>query len=185
MKIIALNGSARKTGYTAQMISALLEAAASAGAETVSYDLAALDIGNCLGCGACKKLGQGCVVRDGMQDLYDEIAAADAVVLGTPIYFRQMSGQCKTFLDRMYACYGANKRSLGKKKMVFLVSQGYKDPDFYRPYIDNSCNVFSYFDFDLIETLLCYGTNADNCNIKEALLRAGELGALLGQENNQ
>lgn len=46
---------------------------------------------------------RGCVQHDGMTDLYPLIASADALVMATPIYYFNMSGQLKTFIDRCIA----------------------------------------------------------------------------------
>ena len=45
----------------------------------------------------------GCVQHDGMTELYPLIASADALVMATPIYYFNMSGQLKTFIDRCIA----------------------------------------------------------------------------------
>lgn len=63
-----------------------------------------MDLKFCIGCMACQRHGK-CVHNDGMNELYDEIQNADVLVFATPIYFYEMAGQLKTFLDRLHPLY--------------------------------------------------------------------------------
>ena len=80
MKILALNGSARKSGNTAALLEAACEGARAAGAETELIDLYDVDFHGCRGCEACKRLGSpgfgSCAVRDGLSDILEKAKAA-------------------------------------------------------------------------------------------------------------
>ena len=91
MRIIGFNASPRKGGNTAWSMGQVLESAAEAGAETEIFHSSELNISPCKGCLGCTK-GGGCVVADDMQQVYDMLKQADALVLGSPIYMAQMSG---------------------------------------------------------------------------------------------
>ena len=104
MKILALNGSARKSGNTAALLEAACEGARAAGAETELIDLYDVDFHGCRGCEACKRLGSpgfgSCAVRDGLSDILEKAKAADAVFLGSPMYFGDVSGAMRMFVER-------------------------------------------------------------------------------------
>jgi multimeric flavodoxin WrbA len=105
MKIIGFTASPRKKGNTAWAVSKILEGAEEQGAETQSWHFSDLDIKPCHSCFGCKNGDKGCVINDDMQKLYSAILAADALVLGSPVYMGQMSAQAKIFTDRLYAYF--------------------------------------------------------------------------------
>ena len=100
--VIGFNVSPRKNGNTAWSIQQILEGAAEPGAKTQIYHTGDLNISPCLGCLGCVK-GGGCVIADDMQQIYLALKEADALVLGSPLYMAQMSGQAKVFTDRLFA----------------------------------------------------------------------------------
>lgn len=125
MKVIGISGSARENGSTYYLMREMLKAAHASGAETDIYNLAKMEIGSCFGCAECRKTGS-CVRKDDMLILYDALKTADAIVIGTPVYMGEMSGQLKTFIDRCFALKDADRNSLippGKKTAV-IVTQG-------------------------------------------------------------
>ena len=58
----------------------------------------------CLGCLLCQKTGK-CVINDDVKQYLEKISNADILVFATPIYYYCMSGQLKTFLDRLNPLY--------------------------------------------------------------------------------
>lgn len=112
MKILGVVASPRKGGNTEILVSEVLASAREAGAEIDLLPLRDKAISPCDGCKSCHKTGV-CHVKDDMQGIYPRLDAADALVLGTPVYFWTMSAQCKTFIDRTYA-YHFNRRLRGK-----------------------------------------------------------------------
>ncbi len=109
MKVIAVNGSPRKKWNTATMLEHALEGAASRGAQTRLVHLYDLDFKGCISCFACKKKGGEsfgrCAVRDDLAPVLGEIREADALILGSPIYFGEVSGEMRSFLERLlYPC---------------------------------------------------------------------------------
>lgn len=65
--------------------------------------LGRLDIKPCTGCSACMMNEGQCVIQDDMQGLYDKLLAADALIVGSPTYFMDVSGAVKAFIDRTMA----------------------------------------------------------------------------------
>ncbi|MHB9023171.1 MAG: flavodoxin family protein [Armatimonadota bacterium] len=99
MNILGIMGSPRKRGNTHVMLERVLDAARACGAETEIVFLGDLEIQECTGCHACWKPG-ACVKLDDMPALYAKIAACDALVFGTPVYWYAPTALMKAFLDR-------------------------------------------------------------------------------------
>lgn len=103
MKITVFNGSPRaEHGNTHVMVSAFLEGARAAGAETENIFLAKKKIHHCMGCFSCwiKTPGR-CAIQDDMAELLPKLAESDIVVFATPLYVDNVSGLMKNFMDRM------------------------------------------------------------------------------------
>ena len=65
--------------------------------------------------------GKGCIIRDGMDDVYKEFEASDGMVLGTPVYYNSVSSQMKLMIDRSYCLAKAIPIGPGKRKYVTTV----------------------------------------------------------------
>ncbi len=109
MKIIAINGSPRKKDNTATLLEKALEGAANKGAQTKLIHLYDLNYKGCLSCFSCKRLGGKsygkCAVKDDLFDVFDQIEKADALLLGSPIYFGEITGAMRSFLERLFFQY--------------------------------------------------------------------------------
>ena len=104
MKVIAVNGSARKGWNTHILLQKALEGAASKGAQTEMVNLYDLSFKGCLGCLGCKLKGGEvghCIVKDELRPVYDRINECDAFVLGSPIYIGEVTGELRSFYERL------------------------------------------------------------------------------------
>lgn len=103
MKVIGICGSPRK-GNTEWMLDTLLGKIAGNGIETEMVLLRKKRIKCCKGCLKCEEGGVDrkgeCRIGDDMKELLPKLREADAMVLGTPVYFEMLSGTLKNFLDR-------------------------------------------------------------------------------------
>ena len=124
MKIIAFNGSPRKKWNTATLLEKALEGAASCGAETELIHLYDLDFKGCISCFACKtregKSYGRCAVKDDLTPVFRNIKKADAIILGSPIYFGNVSGEMRSFMERLlfpYLTYTDPPQSLFTKRI--------------------------------------------------------------------
>src|SRR5271169_5402101 len=124
MKIIALNGSPRKKWNTATLLKKTLEGAASQGAETKLVHLYDLDFKGCISCFACKTKGGKsygrCAVKDDQTPVFRRIEKADAIIMGSPIYFGSVSGEMRSFMERLlfpYLTYTDPPKSLFPRKI--------------------------------------------------------------------
>jgi multimeric flavodoxin WrbA len=124
MKVIAINGSPRKKWNTATLLEKALEGAASEGAETELIHLYDLNYQGCTSCFACKlKDGKSygkCAMNDELTHVLTKLKDADAVILGSPIYLGNCTGEMRSFLERYifpYLVYSANSVSLYPKNI--------------------------------------------------------------------
>ncbi len=105
MEVIGFNGSARKTSNTATLLQKALDGAASQGASTKLVHLYDLDFKGCKSCFGCKTKGGKsygrCAVNDDLTPILKEVEKADALILGSPIYFWAVSGEMKSFMERL------------------------------------------------------------------------------------
>lgn len=103
MKIVIINGSPKgKESNTNMMVKAFLQGAEAAGAETVNIFLAHKDIKYCKGCHICWQRGPGqCVTKDDMLEVIYQMGSANGIVFASPVYFGNISGLLKVFMDRM------------------------------------------------------------------------------------
>ena len=128
MNIIAINGSPRKHANTATLLEQALQGAAAAlpkgHVQTRLIHLYDLHYTGCRSCFACKRLGGAgygrCNVHDDLLPLLVDISEADALILGSPIYFGSISGQMRSFLERLlfpWLVYDNMGSSLAPRRM--------------------------------------------------------------------
>ncbi|MFD1774305.1 flavodoxin family protein [Paenibacillus rhizophilus] len=105
MKVIAINGSPRKNRNTATLLQEALLGAQAQGAETKLVHLYDLNFKGCASCLSCKRkgsrLGGLCAMKDDLKEVLREILACDALLLGSPIYFGNVTGEIRSFLERL------------------------------------------------------------------------------------
>lgn len=103
-KIVILNGSPRKNGNTSALVKAFTEGAESVGHSVTTFFLDGMDIHGCKGCfGGHSSRECPCVQQDDMMQIYPAVKDSDVVVLATPLYYWNMSGQLRTAVDRLFA----------------------------------------------------------------------------------
>lgn len=122
MKIIAINGSPRRSGNTATLLHKALEGAAAAGAETECIDLYTLNYKGCISCFSCKRKDKEhghCAINDDLTPILEKVREADAVIFGSPIYFMNLTSGLQAFLERFFFSLTIYSREiptvLGKK----------------------------------------------------------------------
>lgn len=121
MKLLGILGSPRRGGNSELLLDQALEGARSKDSETEKVILNELKIAGCQECGGCHKSGE-CVVGDDMQGVYKKIAATDALIIASPIFFGSLPSQVKAMIDR-YQCLWIAKYVL-KKKVSLKVRKG-------------------------------------------------------------
>jgi len=113
MKVLGIVCSPRKKGNTEILVQEALTSARESGAETELLRVSEMKIAPCDGCRTCVQSGE-CRIKDDMQKIYKKLLEADAIILGSPVYFWTVSSQAKTLMDRTYALRYPNHRLKNK-----------------------------------------------------------------------
>ncbi|WP_303238256.1 flavodoxin family protein [uncultured Bilophila sp.] len=100
MKVIGINGSARKDGNTALILRVVFEALEAEGIETELVQLHGRRIDGCKGCFACKGKGECVFAKDDFNECFAQMLAADGIVLGSPVYSADVTSGMKALLER-------------------------------------------------------------------------------------
>lgn len=147
MKIVIINGSPRKNGNTAALCKSFSEGVSSVKEDIdIEYiNLYTLQYSGCRSCFGCKRIKGDtygkCIVKDDLHDLLPRIQQADGIALGSPIYFGDMTGQMRCFLERLLfplSTYEEGYRSIAPKRMpiVMLYTMNVKEQDFINMHYD-------------------------------------------------
>jgi multimeric flavodoxin WrbA len=120
MKVMAFNGSPRKKKWnTVTLLEYTLKGAASVGAETELIQLYDLKYSGCISCFTCKKISRTkdgfCTVKDDLTSVLERVRQADALVIGTPVYYGAESAATRALLERL--CFPYNKYSKDRKSL--------------------------------------------------------------------
>lgn len=125
MKFYAINGSPRKNKNTATLLQAALDGAKSAGATEIEIiHLYGMEYKSCISCFQCKKLGGKsygkCALKDSLSPVLERLAGADGIIFGSPIFYGNITGKMKSFMERLlfpYSVYDAQYSSIAPKRM--------------------------------------------------------------------
>ncbi len=99
MKVLVLNGSPRKDGSTAKLLKQVVEGIAKE--HTVDWiDVYNLSVKPCAGCFRCRPNKECALSEDDAQIIGRQINEADVLIVGTPVYWGNMSGTLKNLFDR-------------------------------------------------------------------------------------
>ena len=149
MKIVAVLGSPRPQGNSSTLARTFLQAAAARGAEITEYLLNQMAFQGCQGCGGCKTKSQTCILEDDLAPVLRAVAGADLLVLASPVYFGDLSGQMKCFFDRTYSYFNPDFscRMPPGKKVVMVLTQANPDPDNFSDIFPRCQRWFTWFGF--------------------------------------
>lgn len=184
-RVLCIAGSPRRHGNSEQLLDALVRGVESAGGHAVRLVAAEAGALPCRGCNACSKTG-ACIQRDGMDEVYAMVDAADAIAVATPVFFATVPGVLKIVFDRCQP-YWARRHVLGepapshKRPGAVLVVGGGGDPFGTGCAITAVKSVFAVLGVSADTVFECVGPDAAS-DIKghpDALKRAEEIGAEL------
>lgn len=110
MKVVAVNGSPKSNGNTAQAIDVAAKELEARGIETEILTIGIQPVRGCIGCGACGRNKNGrCVFDDDITNGFiEKMRGADGILLGSPTHYAGITGSMKSFLDRAFFVGGAN-----------------------------------------------------------------------------
>ena len=101
MRVLLLNGSPRSGGNTAVALAEMEKVFHEEGIETEVVQVGNKAIRGCVACGSCGEKGK-CVFDDLVNEVAPKFAAADGLVVGTPVYYASANGTLVSFLDRLF-----------------------------------------------------------------------------------
>ena len=116
-KVLIIGSSLRANSNSDILAKKVAEGAKDAGHDVEFISLKGKEIKFCIGCLSCQKTKK-CVLNDDVNEIREKVRLADTLVFVTPIYYYEMSGQLKTFLDRMNPLYSSDYHY----KRVYMVS---------------------------------------------------------------
>ena len=127
MKVLAINGSPRKNGNTAILIDAVLEPLRKIHAECEVVSLSGLNIHGCIACLGCRNADPNkprCSQedKDDFKGMIERFLAADAIILGSPVYFGTAVPELMAVLHRVGYAVRASKKPLLRGKIGAAVT---------------------------------------------------------------
>lgn len=103
-KVLIVDSSFRKNGNSAALSAQVARGAEAAGHSVTRLDIARLEIRPCRACYAClAEKAAGCVQKDGMTEAYPLVREAEVIIYSSPVYWFNLCGQLKQFIDRCFA----------------------------------------------------------------------------------
>ncbi len=131
MRITCILGSPRHDGNSAQLAACFMEKAVALGVEITKFELNKMSYSGCQGCCACKTKLDRCILKDDLTKVFADIEKADAIMLSAPVYFGDVPGQVKCFVDRLFNFFKPDyvrnpepSRLAPGRKLVLILSQG-------------------------------------------------------------
>ncbi len=154
MDLVYISGSPRKRGNSNALARYFLDRCREQGADVTSYCLNDLNYSGCQACENCKIIADKCTLDDDLFPVLEHVFAADLVVLASPVYYGDVSAQLKGFIDRTYSYlkprYIVEKfpnRLPRPKTLVFILTQGHRDPDQYADILPRYSKIFKWTGF--------------------------------------
>ncbi|MGI6412408.1 MAG: flavodoxin family protein [Syntrophomonadaceae bacterium] len=192
IKLLGIVGSKRKNGNTAAIVQAANEAARKEGIETEVIFLSDYAIADCNGCEGCKNTYK-CVIDDDMQKIYPRLLEADAIIIGSPTYFYNVTADVKAFIDRCYCfeVFAEDDRSvwmginevLGiKYAVVVAVCEQYSEADMGHT-VEAMVKPLEALGYRVIDTIKAFGLYKPGEALNDAIIlkQAAEAGKKLAK----
>jgi multimeric flavodoxin WrbA/putative sterol carrier protein len=163
-RVVAINGSPHSAiGNTSQMIRMIGEGLSREGVVLEEIFLTDKAIAYCIGCAVCLEKGK-CWRKDDHAGITDALFAADGIILASPVYFKHVTAQMKTFIDRSLA-FGHKPRRASKPGLAVTVSAGLADTATAR-YLEDMLRIYGAFS---LGALVAIGVNMGGFLGKESV----------------
>ena len=137
MRVLGVLGSPRRGGNSEVLARAIIAPLEESGADVTVAELNRLQYRGCQACRACKTTLEHCVLEDDLKPVLEAFRESDVIVLASPVYFGDMTGQMKCFFDRTfenlvpdYAVVDHPSRLAPGKQAVIVVTQAAPDAHF-------------------------------------------------------
>lgn len=123
-KIFIVSSTLRRGGNSELLAYEFGKGAKESGNDVEMITLRDFELKFCIGCLSCQKTGR-CVLFDKMNSFYETVRNSDILVFATPVYYYEISGQLKTFLDRLNPLYSKQNRF----RSVYLLASAAEDDE--------------------------------------------------------
>ncbi len=111
MKVLAINGSPKPNGNTFLALETVSKELEAGGIEVERLHIGNKPVRGCVSCFKCKENGDfKCVIKDSANEWMEKMAAADGLLIGSPVYYAGINGTLKCFLDRAFFAVGSKMR---------------------------------------------------------------------------
>lgn len=107
MKVMLVNGSAKKNGNTAHALQKIEKVLNQEGVQCEWVQLGTTPIADCMGCGKCRETG-ACVISDQINEIAEKAKECDGFVFGTPVYYAHPSARLLAAMDRLFYSASSN-----------------------------------------------------------------------------
>lgn len=153
-RIVVLAGSVRKGGNTDLLAQAFAEGAGKHH-EVEIISVADHEVHPCIGCNSCfTREGHRCFREDDMQQIYDRLQQADALVIASPVYFYGISAQLKAIIDRLHT---PMRNEFSIRKLGLILVGAAEIPDLFDPIILQYRMILRFFHLEDIGMVLIPG----------------------------
>lgn len=121
MKALTLITSSRRNGYTKTIVDRLTIGIQDNGGTNEVLFMDDFDIKYCTGCRACEK-GGGCVLDDDYNEIIAKIRESDYFIFTAPIFYNDLAGHSKMFLDRLGSCNYDPELTIPEIKTLMMIT---------------------------------------------------------------
>jgi multimeric flavodoxin WrbA len=147
MKIVSVLGSPRENANSSMIANRFCTTTHKFAAETKTFVLNDMEHRGCQGCMACKTKLDRCILEDDLTGVLEAVRETDILVLASPVYYWDVSGQLKCFLDRTFSYLvpdfitnPVKSRLVPGKKLLMILTQNNPDEKSFT-------NIFPKFDY--------------------------------------
>lgn len=155
-KVVSILGSPRRNGTSSRIAASFTEEAQRLGADIESFNLNSMDYRGCQGCEMCHTKLDHCVLKDEGTRVLDSMRTADVLVLSSPVYWGDMTGQFKLLMDRMWSHFDVDHSKddpfasrIPQGKTVVLVLSQENNDSAHKDVVERYNEMFSMFGFDV------------------------------------
>lgn len=173
MKLLAISCSPRVGGSCDRLIEEIVSGVKSKNSEVEvdKFKLSSMNIKGCSGCFSCREK-EGCVQRDDMNILYQEIIKSDLILFASPVIMGYITGNGKNFLERLFALRREQYETLipEGKRAVIVLTKGHESETASVSVADSLTNIFNSFGIKTVDRIVESGLEHD-LEIDEKILQ--------------
>lgn len=185
--VVCIMGSPRANGNSSVLVDAFCSSAEEQGAKIKKYQLSEMKYQGCINLFVCKATSDRCGQSDDLTEVLEAVRESDVVVLSSPIYFTNLTGQLKMCLDRWFSFFVPNYPNTNKKsrlkagKVIVLIQTQGEEAGRYTDTLERYNHSFKWMGFSSAHFIQASGVReiGDIENYPEIISQASALGKKL------